>query len=82
MTVLTTEQRKNLPADAFAIPETRQYPYRHLPGGPKTNRLHAINALARVAQNGSEDEQRRVAMAVHAEYPDLRARLKAAGHAS
>jgi hypothetical protein len=43
------------------------------------NRSHAINALARVKANGTPDEQRRVAIAVNREYPDLRAKLHKLG---
>lgn len=77
MARLTTDERNALPDSAFALPEQRAYPYRQLPGGPKTNRTHAIDALSRVKASGSPDEQRRVAMAVHQEYPDLRTKLHA-----
>jgi hypothetical protein len=79
MAKLTTEQRNALPDSAFALPEKREYPYRGLPGGPKSNRAHAIDALARVSANGTDEEKRRVAMAVHQEYPDLRAKLHKLG---
>jgi hypothetical protein len=68
---LTQAQRDRLPADAFAIPEKRAYPYRHLPGGPTSNRAHAANALARVAHYGTAEEKARVRAAVRAEYPYL-----------
>jgi hypothetical protein len=72
---LSTEQRESLPETAFALPEQRKYPYRQLPGGPKTNRAHAIDALSRVSAEGDDEEKRRVAMAVNAEYPDMRGKL-------
>lgn len=75
MAKLTTEQRNALPDSAFAIPEKREYPYRQLPGGPKSNRAHAIDALSRVSANGTPDEKHRVAMAVNSEYPDMRGKL-------
>jgi hypothetical protein len=73
---LTTQQRNALPDSAFAIPESREYPYRGLPGGPKTNRAHAIDALARVSASGTDEKKRRVAMAVNSEYPDMRGKLR------
>jgi hypothetical protein len=65
---LTTEQRNTLPDSDFAIPETRSYPI--------MDRAHAVDALARVSGNGTQEEKRRVAMAVHRRYPDLRAKLR------
>lgn len=74
MAKLTTEQRNALPDSAFAIPESREYPIH--------DRTHAVDALARVSANGSDDEKRRVAMAVHRKYPDLREKFhRAAGDA-
>ena len=74
MAELTQAQRDALPASAFAIPERRAYPYRHLPGGPTSNRAHAANALARVDHYGTPEEKARVKAAVYAEYPYLRDR--------
>lgn len=60
--VLTSKQRGNLPESAFALPG-RRYPIH--------DRAHAANALARVAQNGTPDEKRRVKAAVCRRYPDM-----------
>lgn len=64
MAVLTTEKRKHLPKSVFAIPEKRKYPIH--------DRVHAINALARVSQFGTPAEKRRVRAAVYRRYPDLK----------
>ena len=64
MDILTTEERAELPESAFAIPEERAYPI--------MDRVHAINALARVSQHGSEDEKRMVRFSVFKHYPDLK----------
>ena len=77
MARLTAEQRTALPDSAFAIPESREYPYRELPGGPKTNKAHAVDALSRVSVDGDDETKRRGAMAVNAEYPDMRGKLRA-----
>lgn len=60
---MTTKQRNRLPKTAFAIPEDRAYPINDL--------AHARNALARVAQFGSPEEQRRVRNAVYRKFPQL-----------
>lgn len=60
--VLTSKQRKNLPESTFALPG-RRYPI--------PDRAHAANALARVAQNGTPDEQRQVKAAVCRKFPDM-----------
>lgn len=73
MATLTAAQRDALPEDAFAIPEKREYPYRHLPGGVENNRRHAADALARVHHYGTPEERERVEGAVYAEYPDMKA---------
>jgi hypothetical protein len=65
---LTTEERNALPDSDFAIPERREYPIH--------NRAHAIDALSRVSANGTQEEKRRVAMAVHRRYPDIREKLR------
>ena len=64
MAELSAAHRDALPASAFAIPERRAYPIH--------DQSHAVNALARVAQNGSPEEKRRVRTAVYARYPRLR----------
>lgn len=61
---LSYRQRKRLPAAAFAIPETREYPIEDI--------NHARNALARVSASGSERERQRVRAAVYSRYPQLR----------
>jgi hypothetical protein len=67
MAELTTSARKKLKRSDFAIPEKA-------PGSgsyPIHDESHARNALSRVAQNGSPDEQRRVRAAVARRYPHL-----------
>lgn len=61
MTRLTTQARHRLPASAFALPPDR-YPIHDL--------THARNALSRVAQNGTPEEQRKVRTAVARRYGD------------
>ncbi len=56
MAELTTKKRKSLPKASFAIPETKSYPIH--------DREHGANALARVEQNGTPEEKRRVRAAV------------------
>lgn len=63
MATLTTRQRKALPASAFAIPSRRAYPI--------TDRSHARNALARVAQHGTPAEKAAVRRKVRAKYPSM-----------
>ena len=60
--VLTTKGRKHIAEDNFALP-ARRYPIH--------DRAHARNALARVAQNGSPEEQAKVKAAVHKKYPGI-----------
>ena len=67
--VLSSKARKQLPKTAFAIPPDR-YPIHDL--------AHARNALARVAQHGSEDEKKRVRAAVYRRYPALKKRAEEA----
>jgi hypothetical protein len=59
---LTAKQRHALPSSDFALPGERY---------PINNPNHARNALARVAQHGSEAEQRTVRAAVHRKYPGI-----------
>jgi len=63
MASLTTKMRNNLPNSAFAIPSQRAYPI--------MDRAHAIDALARVAANGTPQEKAQVRAAVRRRYPDL-----------
>lgn len=58
---LTYRERKELPKSDFAY--DRSYPI--------YNRKHAINALARVKQYGTPEEQHKVCLAVHKKYPDI-----------
>lgn len=64
MAKLTTEKRKRMRDTSFALPYERKYPIHDIE--------HARNALARVAANGTPEEQRRVKRAVYAKYPSLR----------
>ena len=52
-----------LSADAKAAGEAGRYPLPDI--------SHARNALARVAQHGTPEEQKRVKVAVYARYPEL-----------
>lgn len=63
--VLTTKARKHIAEDNFALPG-RRYPIH--------DESHARNALARVAQHGSSDEQAKVKAAVYHKYPGLKER--------
>jgi len=60
---LHAAQRRKLPSQAFAIPETRAYPIH--------DRGHAMAALSDVSRVGTPDEQKRVRAAVHARYPSM-----------
>lgn len=60
---LTTKARKKIKTKNFAEPGKRAYPIE--------DRNHAINALARVSQNGSSSEKAQVRAAVKDKYPDL-----------
>lgn len=64
MAVLSSAERKKLPASAFAMPKQRKYPIHDI--------AHARNALARVAQNGTEEEQMLVQHKVYTRYPELK----------
>lgn len=64
---LSAKDRKNLDKSSFAIPEKA-------PGSgsyPIPDESHARNALARVAQHGTADEQKRVKAAVKRKFPDI-----------
>lgn len=63
MAKMTSQQRKNLPSSAFALPGKRAYPI--------NDRAHAANALARVAQNGTAAQQSQVRAAVKRKYPSI-----------
>jgi len=60
---LNSAARKKLSKSSFAIPERRAYPI--------PDESHARNALARVAQHGTPEEQRRVRAAVHRKFPNI-----------
>ena len=56
--------RKKLKKSSFALPDEEKYPIPDIE--------HARNALARVAQNGTEQEQKTVRAAVEKKYPSLK----------
>jgi hypothetical protein len=64
MAELSDKDRKKLKDGDFAEPDQRKYPIE--------DEAHARNALARVAQHGSEAEQREVRKRVEERYPDLK----------
>lgn len=64
MADLDANERKHLKDSDFAEPEERKYPMEDL--------KHARNALSRVAQNGSKDEQEEVREHVEQKYPSLK----------
>ena len=70
MAKLTARGRKRLKKTSFALPG-RRYPIH--------DKAHARNALARVAQNGSASEKKRVRAAVHRRYPTMGRKTKKKG---
>jgi hypothetical protein len=64
LAVLTSKARKDLPKTAFVYPDEERYPIHNI--------AHGRNALARVAQNGSPEEQAKVRAAVYRKYPQLK----------
>jgi peptidoglycan hydrolase-like protein with peptidoglycan-binding domain/ssDNA-binding Zn-finger/Zn-ribbon topoisomerase 1 len=60
--VLTAKERKKLPQSAFALSGGRY---------PIHDEAHARNALARVSQHGTPEEQKRVRAAVCRRYPKM-----------
>lgn len=62
MADLTAKSRNALPDSAFAL-AGRRYPIE--------NASHARNALARVSQNGTPEEQSQIRSALHRSYPDI-----------
>jgi hypothetical protein len=60
--VLTTKSRNKIKDENFALPG-RRYPIE--------NASHARNALARVSQHGTPEEQATVRAAVHRKYPNI-----------
>lgn len=63
MATLSTKRRNALPKSKFALPAERKYPI--------DTEARARNALARVAQNGTPSEQKRVKAAVHKRFPKI-----------
>lgn len=68
--VLDAAARKHIAPNNFALPGGR-YPIHDI--------SHARNALARVSQNGTPDEKRKVRAAVHKKYPSLAGKKMAEG---
>jgi hypothetical protein len=62
MAKLTASERDALPKSDFALPGGRY---------PIENASHARNALARVSQHGSAEEQDRVRAKVRAKFPGI-----------
>ena len=58
------KNRKNLKKSSFALSDEEKYPIPDIE--------HARNALARVAQNGTSAEQKKVRAAVEKKYPSLK----------
>ena len=68
MAVLTTRGRKRIDKSRFGIPEKA-------PGSgsyPMPDLAHARNALARVAQHGTEQEKARVRRKAYSLFPSLK----------
>ena len=59
----STKERNKLSKKSFALPGKRKYPI--------PDKVHARNALARVAQHGSAAERKKVRAAVKKRYPGL-----------
>lgn len=59
----STKNRKKLSKKSFALPGKRKYPI--------PDKAHARNALARVAQHGTAEEQKKVRKAVVKRFPSL-----------
>lgn len=60
---LNAKDRKKLSRKEFALPGKRKYPI--------PDKAHARNALARVAQNGTPAEQKKVKSAVKKRFPSI-----------
>jgi hypothetical protein len=58
-----TKERKKLSKKMFALPGKRKYPI--------PDKAHARNALARVAQNGTPAEQKKVKAAEKKRFPGI-----------
>ena len=59
----STKERKKMSRKSFALPNKRKYPI--------PDKAHARNALARVAQNGTPAEQRKIKAAVKKRFPSI-----------
>ncbi len=59
----STKERKKLSKKQFALPGKRKYPI--------PDKAHARNALARVAQHGTKEEQKTVRKAVKKRFPSI-----------
>ena len=59
----STKNRKKLSRKSFALPGKRKYPI--------PDKAHARNALARVKQNGTPAEQKKVKAAVKRRFPSI-----------
>jgi hypothetical protein len=59
-----SKNRDKLDDSDFALPKERKYPI--------PDESHARNALARVAQHGTEEEQKQVRKAVEKRYPSIK----------
>lgn len=65
-------QRNALPSSDFALPGKGEGPEGKGAGSyPIPDESHARNALARVSQHGSPEEQSRVRSAVHRKFPGI-----------
>jgi hypothetical protein len=64
MAKLTAEQRNRLGAGEFVFPRDRSYPI--------PDASHARNALARAAQHGSAEQQKKVRDAVARRFPGIK----------
>lgn len=62
MAKLTAAERHALPKSDFALPGGRY---------PVEDQSHARNALARVSQHGTPEEQAKVRAKVHAKFPGI-----------
>ena len=72
MAKLTYKKRKKLKKSQFAEPGKRKYPIE--------DKAHARNALARVAQHGTEAEKATVRKKVHSKFPNIGIKGKKAAH--
>lgn len=77
MAKLTAAQRKKIPTSNFAVKSKARTPAGKAKGGsyPINDRSHAVNALAR---SSGKPVEAQVRAAVHAKYPDLGSKVKAA----